>query len=158
MLSSHRALLHGIPLKNSYFIKGYFMKKILRNALITYICITSNSLMAQISAYSLINPAQEKVRIILKQIEATYNWHDQIYAARERYYLSGIACDYLHRQKNKCKTHKECFALIEKLETIAEKLHFLDLSQIEFERIQCAAQPLIELPLFAAKPPACIIA
>jgi hypothetical protein len=134
------------------------MKNTLRTALIAYICITSNTITAQIPAYSLINPSQEKVRIILKQLAATYNWHDQTYAARERYYLSGIACDYLHKQKNKCKTNKECFALIQKLESVAEKLHVLDLSQKEFERIQCAAQPLIQLPLFAAKPQAFTVA
>lgn len=134
------------------------MKNTLRTALIAYICITSNALTAHISAYTLIDPSQEKIRIILKQLEATYNWRDQIYAARERYYLSGIACDYLHEQKNKCKANKECFVLIQKLETVAEKLHILDLSKKEFERIQCAAQPLIQLPLFAAKPQAFTVA
>lgn len=121
-------------------------------------CIACNSLTAQIPSYKVINPVQEKVRIILKQFQVTYNWLDTLYAARERYYLSGIALDYIRKEKNKCTTNKECHALIQKLESVVEKLHVLDLSQKDFEKIQCAAQPFIQLPHFAVKCPAVVIA
>jgi hypothetical protein len=128
------------------------MKKILLNACIAYACITSSPVMAHFKPYDFVNPAQEKVRIILKQLEVTYNWLDTIYAARERFYLSGIALDYLHFLKYKCKPHRECSAFIEKLEAVLQKLHVQDLSKKEFEKIRCAAEPLLQLPHFASKP------
>ena len=127
------------------------MKKML-NALIAYACIASTPAMADLTPYDIVNPAQEKVRIILKQLEVTYNWLDTVYAARERFYLSEIAINYLHTLKKKCQKHRECSALIEKLEAILEKLHVQDLSKKEFEKIRCAAQPLLQLPHFASKP------
>jgi hypothetical protein len=128
------------------------MKTTLRNAFIAYACLAGSSVAARVNLYDIVNPAQEKVRIILKQLEVTYNWLDTLYAARERFYLSGIALDYVRKQKNKCKTNRECSALIEKLEAVLGKLHVQDLSQKEFERIRCAAQPLLQLPHFASKP------
>jgi len=128
------------------------MKKIYISALIIGLFGINSLMIAHLDPYNAINPAQEKMRIVLKQLHVTYNWLDPLYAARERYYLSGIGLDYVRELRKKCTTHKECHALFQKLERIFEKLHVLDLNLKEFEKIQCEAQPLIQLPLFATKP------
>jgi len=129
------------------------MKKVLLIAC----CLISTSLAARIDTYAVLNAAQEKVRIVLKQMHASYNWLDTIYAARERYYLSGISLDYIRQLKKTCAIDQQCFAHIEKLEMILEKLHVLDLNQKEFEKIQCAAQSALQLPLGATKSPVIVL-
>lgn len=132
------------------------MKRMIHLACIAYACTTSMTF-ATYPPYDVINAAQEKLRIVLKQIQVTYNWLDTLYAARERYYLSGIALDYVKEQKQKCNSHRECSALVQKLEKVTDKLHVLNLSKKEFELIQCEAEPLIQLPLFATKMPALVV-
>lgn len=106
--------------------------------------IISGSLRAHVDHTIILHKAQEKVRIVLKQMHASYNWLDTAYGMQERYYLSGISLDYIRQLKEKCKGHQASYSLIDKLETVLEKLHVLDLGQKEFERIQCAAQNLLK--------------
>jgi hypothetical protein len=113
--------------------------------------MVSGSLAAHVKYTHIVNQAQEKLSIVLKQMHASYNWLDTTYATRERYYLSGISLDYIRQLKHKCQGHQASHALIEKMETIVEKLHVLDLGQKEFERIQCAAQNLIRPVVMSSK-------
>jgi hypothetical protein len=103
----------------------------------------SGSLSAHTDLNTIVHKAQEKTRIVLKQMHASYNWLDTAYAAQERYYLSGISLDYIRQLKDKCRGNQASYALVEKLEAIVEKLHVLDLGQKEFERLACAAQNFI---------------
>lgn len=111
----------------------------------------SGSLSASLDYNHIVNQAQEKISTVLKQMHATYNWLDTTYATRERYYLSGISLDYIRQLKDKCQGHQASHSLIEQLELVAQKLHTLDLGQKEFERIQCAAQPLIKPVIMRSK-------
>lgn len=122
------------------------MKKVLFS-----LVMMSGSLAAHVNYNHIVNQAQEKVSIVLKQMHASYNWLDTTYAARERYYLSGISLDYIRQLKHKCEAHQASYSLIEKMETIVEKLHVLDLGQKEFERIQCVAQNLIRPVIISSK-------
>ncbi len=119
--------------------------------LLFYFVMMSGSLAAHVDYNFIVNQAQEKVSIVLKQMHASYNWLDATYAARERYYLSGISLDYIRQLKHKSEGHQASYTLIEKMETILEKLHVLDLGQKEFERIQCAAQNLIRPMVMSSK-------
>lgn len=114
------------------------MKKLLFSLM-----MMSGSLAAHVNYNLIVNQAQEKLSIVLKQMHASYNWLDTTYATRERYYLSGISLDYIRQLKHKCEGHQTSYTLIEKMEAIVDKLHSLDLGQKEFERLQCAAQHLI---------------
>ena len=122
------------------------MKSWLSVALTASLFIAYGSLTANVTVYDMINPAQEKVRITLTQIDATFSWIDTIYAARERYYLSGIALEYIRKQKEKFKANKESYAILEQLEEVTKELHCLWLSQKDFESVRCKAQNLIATP------------
>ncbi len=121
------------------------MKKLICLALLTYTSVNCNQFFSADTIYEAINPAQEKLRITLKQLQKTYTWLDTTYAARERFYLSGIALDYIRKQKEKFKTMKDTQAIFKQFEEVLLTLHVLDLEQKDFERIQCAAQPMLAL-------------
>lgn len=119
--------------------------------LFAFFLIINGSLSAQLDYHIIASKAQEKVSIVLKQMHASYNWLDNAYATRERYYLSGISLDYIRQLKELSVGNQEAHKLIEKLEAILEELHMLDLDQKEFERIQCAAQELIRPVVMSSK-------
>jgi|GEM_PF-2500156 hypothetical protein len=119
--------------------------------LLLLLMIATGPLAAHVDLNVVVNQAQEKVCIVLKQMHASYNWLDTMYAARERYYLSGISLDYIRQLKQKCVENQTSYTLVEKLEAFVEKLHVLDLNQKEFERIQCAAQNFLRPMVVSSK-------
>ena len=131
------------------------MKQWLSIALIGYAYVAYGNPGSPTSLYNVVDAAQEKARIVLMQINATFNWLDTTYAARERYYLTGIALDSLHKQKATLKESKEGYALVENLESLMQQLHQLDLKKDDFEVIQCKMQKYIGLPLFATASRTC---
>lgn len=119
--------------------------------LFAFFLIINGSLSAQLDYHIIASKAQEKVSIVLKQMHASYNWLDNAYATRERYYLSSISLDYIRQLKDLSVGNQASYSLIQKLEMIVEQLHVLDLDQKEFERIQCAAQELIKPVMISRK-------
>lgn len=121
------------------------MKLWLNALLMIYACSACNALVAKTSLYDVIDPAQEKVRVLMTQINATFTWIDPIYAARERFYLSKISLEFIGKLKRKYTSNKEGCGMLDQLEMLVKELHRLDLRKQDFEILQCKAQKLISV-------------